>query len=164
MYCKISEADLNLLGDVRLKGMTGRRLNGFLRLGFPLTCAGLGTWQLYRLRWKEAYLRGIQQALSEEACELDSSAILPFRKYRLTGSFDDRHVFFVGPRACRISGRPAYGYTVVRVFSSGDRRHLVNCGLLPRGQQLVRQTLDREESIEVMKDDTERVRRVLRIC
>ena len=80
----------------------------------------------------------------------------------MTGSFADKHAFFVGPRACRINEKPPYGYTVIRVFNSDGRRHLVNCGLLPRGQRLIRQTQDEEESIEVIKDDTERVPRVLK--
>jgi hypothetical protein len=42
---------------------------------FPLAAFGLGTWQVYRLRWKQDLIQSIKEAASADPIILDSNVI-----------------------------------------------------------------------------------------
>jgi len=46
----------------------------FWLLTIPATTCFLGTWQLYRLQWKQGLLRRIDETLAQEPIELDVGA------------------------------------------------------------------------------------------
>ena len=79
-----------------------------VRLVFPAICFGLGSWQMYRLRWKRQLLSSIEEGLALPPVELDR---LPetqeevdqirFRRLKLDSlqyACDRKDVAFVGPR------------------------------------------------------------------
>lgn len=79
-----------------------------VRLAFPAICFGLGSWQLYRLRWKKQLLASIEEGLALPPVYLDrlpeSEAELEqirFRRLKLNGmeyGCDRKDIAFVGPR------------------------------------------------------------------
>jgi cytochrome oxidase assembly protein ShyY1 len=79
-----------------------------VRLAFPAICFGLGSWQLYRLRWKKQLLTSIEEGLAlppididrlpESEAELDQ---IRFRRLTLKDieyGCDRKDIVFVGPR------------------------------------------------------------------
>lgn len=46
-----------------------------LKFGFPALCFGLGSWQLYRLRWKEKMLSEINLCMSQPALNVETAYV-----------------------------------------------------------------------------------------
>lgn len=133
---------------------SNRRRNFLLCVFFPTVTACLGTWQLYRLRFKERLIENVRQSIDSEAGQdyqppggpiIDNagdSSIKDGIKYRLRGRFTGGPMF-VGPRSCNVGHKKSvYGWQIVRMFrlegSNDDKHHntvLVNCGIYGMGQE-----------------------------
>ncbi|KAJ1966580.1 surf-like protein [Dimargaris xerosporica] len=83
-----------------------RRGLGRVVLGFvPFICIGLGTWQVYRLRWKEDLIARIDARLNDPVAALPKTTDplmvddWEFRKVLLVGQFCHDQEMLIGPRA-----------------------------------------------------------------
>ncbi|KAJ2772630.1 surf-like protein [Coemansia nantahalensis] len=101
----------------------------------PLVAFGLGTWQVYRLRWKLALLdevndrmhrRPIALPLRVTAEEIDRNE---YRRVIVHGVFDHAQEMLVGPRA--YEGEPGFIVVTPLVREDGSRV-LVNRGWIKR--------------------------------
>ncbi|KAJ1961895.1 surf-like protein [Dispira parvispora] len=83
------------------------RLFNRVLLGFiPLICVGLGTWQVYRLRWKEDLIAKVDDRLTQPIAALpkgvDPSTFISDWEYRrvlLVGKYHHEQEMLLGPRA-----------------------------------------------------------------
>lgn len=93
---------------------------------------GLGTWQVYRLRWKEAILAQIAAAEAMPAAPLAQNPA-PYTKVSVTGRFRfDRAVEF-GAEVRDTSAGPTIGsYQIVPLERDGAPPILVNRGWIPQ--------------------------------
>ena len=93
---------------------------------------GLGTWQLYRLHWKERILRQIAVAEAAPPVPLTSNPA-PYTKVSATGRFRfDRSVQF-GAEVRDTSSGPTMGvYQIVPLERDGARTVLVDRGWIPQ--------------------------------
>ena len=64
----------------------GRTTRSVFWYGFPAVCFALGTWQLYRLQWKQSLIRTLEEGLGKRSIFIDS---LP--QYI---TLDFRHLYF----------------------------------------------------------------------
>ncbi|HEY2132960.1 MAG TPA: SURF1 family protein, partial [Acetobacteraceae bacterium] len=95
---------------------------------------GLGTWQVYRLHWKERILAQIAAAETKPPVPLTPAhALPPYSKVAATGRFRfDRAVAF-GAEVRDTNGGPTLGtYQIVPLERDGDRPVLVNRGWIPQ--------------------------------
>lgn len=49
-----------------------RRFPGWIRYGFPSVCFCLGTWQVYRMLWKNSLIAELEKGLSSPAVKLEA--------------------------------------------------------------------------------------------
>lgn len=120
----------------------------------PVTAFGLGTWQIKRLKWKEALIEELNTKthmppvdFPEDLSELEN---LEYRKVKLCGHFDHDKEIYYGPRPLITdgsvasseliskSGQRLYGYLVITPFvlSDTNQRILVNRGWVETKQKL----------------------------
>jgi surfeit locus 1 family protein len=95
---------------------------------------GLGTWQVYRLHWKESILAQIAAAEAKPPVPLTPAhALPPYSKIAAIGRFRfDRAVAF-GAEVRDTSAGPTLGtYQIVPLERDGDRSVLVNRGWIPQ--------------------------------
>ena len=89
----------------------------------------LGFWQIDRLAWKEAKLAEIDARITAPAVPLPAAPREAEDEYlavSMTGTPDDAELHVL------VSGTAAgTGYRVIRAFDTGDRRILIDLGLLP---------------------------------
>jgi hypothetical protein len=71
----------------------------------PVVTFGLGTWQVYRLQWKQQLLRDVEDALRAPPQDYHTVADpagapepAAYRRVRLQGTYDHTRELFVGPR------------------------------------------------------------------
>ena len=120
--------------------------------GIPILTFGLGTWQVFRWRWKLNLIQRLEERTSAEPISLpeDMSNIeeLEYRRIKVKGRFDHSNEMFLAPRSLVIKGtadhggglisagnRAAIGSWVVTPFELSDRkgvRILINRGWIPR--------------------------------
>lgn len=98
-----------------------------------LTLAGLGTWQLERLHWKEALIARMNANLSAPALSLDEIAKLPtadaqYRRVTLTGRFDHAHEAYAFATA--EGGEPVYHVLTPLILKDG-KALIVDRGMIP---------------------------------
>ncbi|KAK0537722.1 surf-like protein [Tilletia horrida] len=112
-----------------------------LVLGFiPLFTAGLGFWQLQRLKWKVSLIEELEDKLRKDPIvlpkniNLDALSAFEFRLVQLDGSFDPdpSRILFLGPRV----KDGILGYQVVVPFrrANGGADVLVNRGFVAKTQ------------------------------
>lgn len=99
-----------------------------------LTLAGLGTWQLERLHWKEALIARMNANLSAPALSLDEIAKLPtadaqYRRVTLTGRFDHAHEAYAFATA--EGGEPVYHVLTPLILKDG-KALIVDRGMIPQ--------------------------------
>ncbi|XP_067126255.1 surfeit locus protein 1 [Centruroides vittatus] len=121
---------------------------GYFLLIIPVTAFGLGTWQIYRRRWKLKLIEELERkttaapiSLPEDLREIKD---LEYRKIRVKGRFDHSKEMYITPRSLVISGgkesRTNFfssgqsGSFVVTPFILSDRNLtiLVNRGWVPK--------------------------------
>lgn len=121
---------------------------GYILLLIPATTFGLGTWQVYRRRWKLNLIEELQKKTTAAAISLPQDLRevkdLEYQKIRVKGSFDHSQEMYITPRSCVISGgkesRTSFlspgksGSFVVTPFILSDRdlTILVNRGWVPK--------------------------------
>lgn len=103
----------------------------FCLLAFVLTIA-LGTWQIYRLQWKQDLLLKIEVQQSKDVKHLpillDDREALDYQQVKIFGKFRNDLEQLLGPR----SHKRVSGYNVITPFVLNDGRHiLVNRGWVP---------------------------------
>ncbi|CAD6931937.1 unnamed protein product [Tilletia controversa] len=112
-----------------------------LVLGFiPIFTAGLGLWQLQRLKWKVSLIEELEDKLRKDPIvlpkniNLDALSAFEFRLVQLEGSFDTdpSRTLFLGPRV----KDGILGYQVVTPFhrSTGGADVLLNRGFVAESQ------------------------------
>ena len=103
-------------------------LFNFLVLVFIVIFCSLGTWQLYRLDWKQNLILEIEQGLNENPVLFNSTAIQDYKKVFLEGKyFFDKQIYLY---ALNDSGQP--GYEVLTPFKTNVGFHvLINRGWIP---------------------------------
>ncbi|XP_015592429.1 surfeit locus protein 1 isoform X2 [Cephus cinctus] len=125
---------------------------GFFLLGFPLVTLGLGTWQVYRRKWKLELIENLKSRTTstpvefpEDYYELESMEYYPVR---VRGEFLHDKEFTIGPKSLIVDGAGASegknalitqgqaytGYYVITPFKLQDRdlTILVNRGWVSR--------------------------------
>lgn len=115
-----------------------RSRRGFLVLMFAAFCllVGLGTWQLDRLKWKEALIDERQTMLGAPPVAVASLAAgaeaAPYRRVRLSGAYLHEKELLVGPR----TRHGAAGWHVITPlrFNNGGFV-LINRGWIPRDRR-----------------------------
>ncbi|KAJ2777600.1 surf-like protein [Coemansia javaensis] len=101
----------------------------------PATAFGLGTWQVYRLRWKQALLDDVNDRMHRRSVALplrvtaDEINRNEYRRVIVHGVFDHAHEMLVGPRAHE--GEPGFVVVTPLVREDGSRV-LVNRGWIRR--------------------------------
>lgn len=138
-----------------------------LAYGLSLVSFSLGTWQVWRWRWKRNVLAQYQEVLSAEPIELDKvDGAIPWAKYRVKGVLDTRNIILVGPRASRIALPPGckstnqtfvFAYSVICPLRRDDQTTiLINLGLFPYKSFKESLTLnDAKVELEVVPDISE---------
>jgi surfeit locus 1 family protein len=108
---------------------------GLSTLMMLVVLVGLGTWQVYRLHWKEAILARIASAEATPAAALTTNPA-PYAKVSATGRFRfDRAVEF-GAEVRDTNAGPTMGaYQIVPLERDGAAPVLVNRGWLPQKRQ-----------------------------
>ncbi|CAD6935052.1 unnamed protein product [Tilletia controversa] len=115
-----------------------------LVLGFiPIFTAGLGLWQLQRLKWKVSLIEELEDKLRKDPIvlpkniNLDALSAFEFRLVQLEGSFDTdpSRTLFLGPRV----KDGILGYQVVTPFhrSTGGADVLLNRGFVAESQTVL---------------------------
>jgi surfeit locus 1 family protein len=96
---------------------------------------GLGTWQLYRLAWKEGILAEIASAEAAQPTPL-GFAPKPFAKVSVTGRLLFDHAAQFGAEVRDTSTGPTMGfYQIVPLERDGASTILVNRGWVPQQRQ-----------------------------
>lgn len=110
----------------------------------PVTCIGLGTWQVYRRQWKLLQIKNLEDKTHRPAVDLPAELNLlqemEYQKVLLRGSFDYSRETYIGPRTLLneggglMSGSSTGGVHVVTPFKLVDRdlTVLVNRGWVPQ--------------------------------
>ena len=93
---------------------------------------GLGTWQVYRLQWKEQLLAEIHERATGDAIPLPSGDVTPekwnYQKAYVTGTFEhDKEIHLLANR-----GSGTIGYEIVTPLRRADGSHvLIDRGWVP---------------------------------
>lgn len=123
-------------------------------LVIPVTCFGLGTWQIHRLQWKKGKIRELERRTQAELVSLPDDILdegkineMNYRNVFVKGHFDHSKEIYIGPRPLNkagqhasggglLSGRSQSGYQIVTPFvlDNGDRI-LVNRGWVPKSKK-----------------------------
>lgn len=101
---------------------------------FALLFAGLGVWQVERLRWKTDLIARVDARLAAEPVPLDRVPAVvgkdaEYLKVRATGRFDHARETLVDALTER-----GKGFWVLTPFRTADRTLLVNRGFVPSGR------------------------------
>ena len=108
---------------------------GLCTLAMLLVLVGLGTWQVYRLQWKEGVLARIAAAEATPAGPLTAGAA-PYAKVLVTGRFRfDRAVLFGADVRDTRSGPTMGAYQIVPLERVGASTILVDRGWIPEDPQ-----------------------------
>ncbi|EGY01628.1 SURF1 family protein [Nitrospirillum viridazoti Y2] len=106
---------------------------GLVAGGAILFMAGLGTWQVQRLFWKQGILDHIQQQMAAAPAELpakiDDPKAWDYRRVRITGHFLNNHELYLGARS--LKGAPGYDVVTPFVRADGGGVVLVDRGWVP---------------------------------
>ncbi|HEU0118367.1 MAG TPA: SURF1 family protein [Alphaproteobacteria bacterium] len=97
---------------------------------------GLGSWQVYRLHWKEGLLAEIAERLNEEPIDVDKFERIKEAEYRpvtATGTFDYTHEFYVN--GFSLTGLGGYHIYVPMALKDG-RVVLIDRGWVPYDKKL----------------------------
>ena len=87
----------------------------------------LGSWQLYRLNWKNNLILEIENSLKNPPVELAQSNKENFLKIKTSGSIDfDKQIYLYNLNE---SGTP--GFEVINPIMIGDENFLINRGWIP---------------------------------
>lgn len=133
---------------------------------FPAICFGLGTWQLYRWRWKTNLLQDIEDGLErppldyfrEDPANLEK---IRFRRLKLSDcQYPEDRVVLVGPRGAQeIFPKEKFASMLIRKFRGpDDKYYLLNEGWLPWRAPIpksriapenIRVVLDRSEAVSI---------------
>lgn len=137
----------------------------WLRYGIPGTCFCLGTWQIYRLQWKQDLIRELEHGLSLRSIKLEALPndleAIRFRRLKLYGDplLGDSPPIFVGPRGARdVDAEFAMQFVVPFRLRDGTRV-LIDYGKVPLGREAEIVIPTNEPFVEVMLDRPEKVRR-----
>ncbi|XP_005113138.1 surfeit locus protein 1 [Aplysia californica] len=76
---------------------------GYPLLIIPLTCVGLGIWQIQRRGWKLNLIQELEEKMTTQAIplpqNLDELRQMEYRKVKVRGTFDHSRELFIGPRS-----------------------------------------------------------------
>ncbi len=109
-----------------MKRIVGPLIVGVLGVGVLLW---LGTWQIQRLTWKQAYLAEIEAQIAADPVALPESANSQDHRFlavTATGMLGGREIHVLASN--RDTGA---GYRVIAVLDTGGRRVLVDRGFIP---------------------------------
>ena len=107
-------------------------LPAFTTLSMLLVLVGLGTWQVYRLHWKERILAQIAAAESAPPVPL-IAAPGPYTKISVTGRFRFDRAAEFGAEVRDTQSGPTMGfYQIVPLEQAGTQTILVNRGWVPQ--------------------------------
>ncbi|KAJ3354193.1 surf-like protein [Allomyces javanicus] len=105
---------------------------------FPAAAFGLGSWQLYRLRWKLGLIQETEAALARPPVPLDASGTIgttalpdTFTKVSVDATLDPTTEFLVGPRVR--DGENGFHIVAPYTTTTGTRL-LVNRGWIANGK------------------------------
>lgn len=124
---------------------------GYFLLGIPIVTFALGTWQIYRLKWKLQLIERLKEATKAPPVELPQDLEdlegMEYHAVHLKGTFLHDKEFLIGPRSLIVDGggetQQAFGVTnspgargfwVITPFKVADRdlTILVNRGWVPK--------------------------------
>ncbi|XP_065918426.1 surfeit locus protein 1-like isoform X2 [Dysidea avara] len=107
----------------------------------PLTTFGLGTWQIYRLRWKLDLIKKLEERTKEDTIVIPTDIVerveeLEYRHVKVHGEFDHSKEIFMWPRSRLVEGTRgsgAHGAHVITPFHCDDTGNtiLINRGWVP---------------------------------
>lgn len=108
----------------------GERFGKYAMLTIPVVTFGLGTWQVYRRRWKLELIADLQALTTAEPIslphDLDELDHMEYRKVRVTGTFDHSKEVYVRPRSRFIDGGESKpGGLISGAQSAGSGLHVV---------------------------------------
>eukprot|EP00795_Rhopilema_esculentum_P010654 gene10653-19396_t len=113
-----------------------------LLLLVPVVTFGLGTWQVYRLKWKKNLIKELELKTSAEPTELplnlDLQESMMYRRVKMVGEFDHSNELYLGPRPINKQQQGLasnkVGYHVITPFMLTDsgEKILVNRGWVPK--------------------------------
>jgi surfeit locus 1 family protein len=113
----------------------------YLYFLMPLTCFGLGYWQMQRLEWKENLIRERTEGLKAPPLELDFSTEnydpvtfpreLTWKPVSVRGVWVHSQEILVGPRV--LNGKPGF-HLITPLDLEGGHRVLINRGFVPKDQ------------------------------
>ncbi|KAL7752358.1 surf-like protein [Sorochytrium milnesiophthora] len=106
-------------------------------LAFPATTFALGTWQVYRLQWKQGLIHKLEERQDMPPVPLDiaNKTDMEYRRVQVHGKFDHAQEMRVGPR----THEGVAGFHLVTPFTTTDgKRVLVNRGWVSRAMELQR--------------------------
>jgi len=109
---------------------------GLTTLSMLVVLVGLGTWQVYRMHWKEAIL--VQIATAEASYPIPMTPHpVPYTKIAATGHFRFDHVVQFGAEVRDTHDGPTMGfYQIVPLERDGASPILVNRGWVPQMQEI----------------------------
>eukprot|EP00047_Mylnosiga_fluctuans_P012993 m.28777 g.28777 ORF g.28777 m.28777 type:complete len:250 (-) comp4596_c0_seq2:192-941(-) len=117
-----------------------KKPRSMLLLAVPLAAAGLGFWQLERLKWKKGLIAQLHEGLDAPPvpvpANLEELRDMDYRRVLLTGTFDHANEILIAPRTLRNDSPvapTAVGAHVVTPFrlSGTHTQILVNRGFVP---------------------------------
>eukprot|EP00835_Amoeboradix_gromovi_P002358 NODE_132_length_18298_cov_0.443101.p9 type:complete len:197 gc:universal NODE_132_length_18298_cov_0.443101:16956-17546(+) len=95
---------------------------------FPITTTGLGIWQVYRYRWKQALITEAENNLKKEPLKEPTNE--PYRRIELKGELEDRQVKINGIE----NGKR--GHYIIQPFVLSGTRILVQRGFVEEGKNI----------------------------
>ena len=103
----------------------------FVFLFITLFCA-LGTWQLYRLQWKQDLINQIAKGLDSTPIKYSESIKKNYQRVELTGKYKfDEQVYLYS-----LNERGAPGYDVVTPFTTTNNENvLINRGWIKKREK-----------------------------
>jgi len=138
----------------------------YVLLVIPVVALGLGTWQVFRWRWKLGQIAELESKTLAPAVDLpanlDDLEDLDYRKVKVRGKFDYQREALLGPRSLNKDGsapkegiikkvRNDSGYYLVTPFkvSGRDLTILVNRGWIPNRREINHRTIPDDQEVEI---------------
>ncbi|XP_021936277.1 surfeit locus protein 1 isoform X2 [Zootermopsis nevadensis] len=135
--------------NISHKNSTFSSMKWFLLL-VPTTTFGLGTWQVYRRKWKRQLIADLKARTSaapyNHPLDVEELSRMEYHPVCVRGHFDHSRELYIGPRTLLVDGDAGItthkrgvqsGYHVVTPFhlSDQDMTILVNRGWVPANQK-----------------------------
>ncbi|KAG5437662.1 hypothetical protein PCANB_000699 [Pneumocystis canis] len=124
----------------------------------PITSFGLGTWQYYRLQWKNNLIRDFEERLSKEPLKLTKDIKCKHFVHGLnvwiTGKFKHDQEILVGPLL--FEGKTGY-HVITPIKTSDGYNYLINRGWIPSNMS------DQSKRTEGLSNDEVTIQGLIRL-